>query len=253
MKELSKNEIFILTLRTFLIRIFYNYKNLFGTGLFYCLLPIGKRSFFNDIRKEEFIKRHISFFNTNVYLSGFAVGITIKMEGEREYDKLKQVKNTLSSTLGALGDNLVNKTILPLMIFSSLNFFVIHKFEINLFTIFFNLFLFVIFNVFNFSIRYYGIFQGFKVGHKSLLIFKSKKYNTILRMLSFTRDILATFLILNLIILFDLTNFNHEYFINLSFSMVLFFYFTKFLPVTYRELAIFFTVSFYLLFYIYST
>ena len=251
MKELTKKEIFILTFRTFLIRTFYNYKNLFGMGLCYCLLPVGKRSFCPEIKKEEFLKRHISFFNTNVYLSGFAVGITIKMEGAGESDKLIQVKNTLSGTLGAIGDNLVNKTILPLMIFSSLNMFVIHRFELDSFTLYFNLSILLAFNIFNFSIRYYGISKGYSLGHKSLEIFKSKKYKALLRSLSFTRDLLASILLINLLTLFHLPNFNHIYLINLSFSALLFFYIIKFLPVRYRELAIVSTILFYLTLHIY--
>ncbi|MDA3837936.1 MAG: PTS system mannose/fructose/sorbose family transporter subunit IID [Candidatus Delongbacteria bacterium] len=251
MRILTKKEIFILTVRTFLIRTLYNYKNLFGIGLCYCLLPVGKKSFNPDLKTEEFLKRHISFFNTNVYLSGFAVGITIHMESSGKSEKLVQVKNTLSGTLGALGDNLINKTILPLMIFSSLNFFVIHKFELNLFTIFFNLFLLTIFNIFNFSIRYYGISRGHKVGSKSLDLFKSKSYKSIMKILSFTRDLLAAFLIINLITLLNLPKSNHVYLLNLSFSMLLFFYLTKFFQITLREIAIILAVLFYLIVHIY--
>lgn len=252
MRILTKKEIFILTIRTFLIRILYNYKNLFGTGLGYCLLPVSKKSFNPDLKTEEFLKKHISFFNTNVYLSGFAVGITIKMESSGESDRLVQVKNTLSGTLGALGDNLVNKIILPLMIFSSLNFFVVNRFQLNLFTIYFHLFLLVTFNIFNFSIRYYGISKGHKLGYKSLDIFKGKKYKTILRSLSFTRDILATFLILNLLTLIKLPDYNYSYLINLTFSILLFFYIVKYLPTLFREIAMISTILFYLIFYIYN-
>ena len=204
MKNLSKKEIFILTIRTFFIRIFYNYKNLFGMGLCYCLLPVGKKSFWAETNKKDFLQRHFSFFNTNVYFSGFAVGIAIKMEESGEYDQLTQIKNTLSGTLGALGDNLISKIILPLMIFASLNMFILHEFRFDRFAFYFIISLVLVFNVFNFSIRYYGVSKGYSLGHKSLVIFKSKRYKAILRALSFARDILAAFLVMNLLTLIKL-------------------------------------------------
>ncbi|NOR46279.1 MAG: hypothetical protein GQ534_11890 [Candidatus Delongbacteria bacterium] len=250
MKTLSKKEIFILTIRTFFIRIFYNYKNLFGMGLCYCLLPVGKRSFWTETNKKDFLQRHFSFFNTNIYLSGFAVGIAIRMEEAGEYDKLVELKKALSGTLGAIGDNLVNKIILPLMIFSSLNMFVLHEFALDVFAFYFILSLVLVFNIFNFSIRYYGISKGYSLGHKSLEIFKSKKYKTLLRSLSFTRDILAAFLVVNLLTLIKLPDTcNLLYVSNLIFSGVFIFYIIKFLPAIYREFAIITIISFYLTFY----
>ena len=221
-------------------------------GLCYCLLPVGKKSFWTETNKKDFLQRHFSFFNTNIYLSGFAVGIAIKMEKNGEYDKLVELKKALSGTLGAIGDNLINKIILPLMIFSSLNMFVLHKFTLDVFAFYFILSLVLVFNIFNFSIRYYGISKGYSLGHRSLGIFKSKKYKTLLRSLSFTRDILAAFLLVNLLTLIELSNYNYKYLINLTFTIVLFTYIIKFFPIIYRELSIISILSFYLAFYIYN-
>ncbi|MCK4979026.1 MAG: PTS system mannose/fructose/sorbose family transporter subunit IID [Candidatus Delongbacteria bacterium] len=251
MKTLSKKEILILTLRTFFIRSFYNYKNLFGTGFCYCLLPIGKRSFCTEKNKNNFFERHFSFFNTNAYLSGFALGIAIRMEESEEYDKLAQIKNTLSGTLGAVGDNLVNNIILPLMVFSSLNMFILHGFSLTTLSFYFILSIVALFNIFNFSIRYYGISKGYSLGHRSLEIFKSKIYKTISQLLSFTRDMLAAFLLINLLTLIKLSTYNYLYLLNLTFIGILFSYIVKFLPAIYRELALVSTIGFYLIFYLF--
>ncbi len=251
MKGLSKKEILILTLRTFFIRTFYNYKNLFGTGFCYCLLSIGKRSFCTEKDRSNFFERHFSFFNTNAYLSGFALGIAIRMEESGEYDKLTQIKNTLSGTLGAVGDNLVYKIILPLMTFSSINMFILHGFSLTVLSLYFILSIVVLFNIFNFSIRYYGISKGYSLGHRSLEIFKSKKYKTISQLLSFTRDILAAFFVINLLTLIKLPIYDYIYLINLMFIGILFFYIVKFLPAIYRELALISIIGFYLIFYLF--
>jgi len=250
MSGLSKKEILILTLRTFFIQMFYNYSNLYGMGFRYCLLPVGNKPFWTKANKKDFLKRHFEFFNTNAYLSGFAVGIAIKMEESGESVKLLQIKNTLSGTLGAVGDNLVNKIILPLMIFSSLNIFILNEFHLNAVSIYFNIFLLLFFNIFNFLIRYYGISSGYSSGIISLNIFKSKKYKTISKLLSFIRDILAAFLIINLFSFIKLPTYDYLSLLNLIFSLILFFYIVKYFPAIYREIALISIICFYLTFYL---
>ncbi|MBN2788799.1 MAG: PTS system mannose/fructose/sorbose family transporter subunit IID [Candidatus Delongbacteria bacterium] len=251
MDVLTKKEILILTFRTFFIRLFYNYKNLFGVGICYNLLPVGKRSFCNDQNDKDFFQRHMSFFNTNVFLSGFAIGIIIKLEQSESLEHLERIKNTLSGTLGALGDNLINKTIMPLIIFASLNIMIMNGLSFDLSSLFFVLFLLLLFNIFNFSIRFYGISHGNKFGHKSLSIFKSDKYRTILKTLSYVRDILAGYLIVNLMSFLYQPIENRLNLLNLIFSAFLIFYFVKFLPVIYREVSTVITLVFYLIFFSY--
>ncbi|MCK4980471.1 MAG: PTS system mannose/fructose/sorbose family transporter subunit IID, partial [Candidatus Delongbacteria bacterium] len=179
------------------------------------------------------------------------LGIAIRMEEFGEYDKLVQIKNTLSGTLGAIGDNLINKIILPLMIFSSLNMFILHGFSLTTLSFYFIISLVILFNIFNFSIRYYGISKGYSLGHRSLEIFKSNKYKKIIRSLSFVRDILAAFLLINIITFIKLPSSDHLYLINLAFTGILFFYIVKFLPAIYRELALVFALGFYLIFHLF--
>jgi len=195
MKNLNRNAILALTFRTYFIRVFYNYINLFGEGLCYCLLPAIK------IEKESLLRKHLKFFNTNEYLSGFALGIILNLEYNNRFEDEDKAKDILSSVAGSVGDRLIYKLILPVIILTALNKFVISDFSIDGCTVAIVASEIVIFNIFSFWIRYYGIKTGYEKGIDSIKIFKSSAYRRILYALTIFRNILAILLIMNLIIL----------------------------------------------------
>lgn len=195
MHKLTKRSLAAFTVRTFFIRLFYNYSNLFGEGLCYCILPFFKK---DDqlIRAGEVLKKHLGFFNTSEYLSGFALGIILNEEQKSERKRIEKVKEILSSTLGSIGDNLVNKLILPVMVLTSLNLFIIAGLQINTVTVSVIILLLIIFNIFNFSIRYYGIKAGLERGLDSIKVFKSPGYRRITAILRYTKLSLGLLLLI---------------------------------------------------------
>lgn len=195
MDNFTRRSLLAFTIRTFFIRLFYNYSNLFGEGLCYCIIPFFKKDN-NLVYAGEILKKHLGFFNTSEYLSGFALGIILNEEQNSGRERIEKVKDILSSTLGSIGDNLVNKLILPIMVLTSLNLFIISGFMINTFILTVIISLLIIFNIFNFSIRYYGIRSGLGKGLDSIKVFKSSRYKRILTFLKFTK----TFLTLSLLI-----------------------------------------------------
>lgn len=199
MKKISTKKIFHLTVRTFFIRLFYNYHNLFGEGLCYCLLPFLKNNQ-SSPNNDLILKKHMDFFNTNEYLSGFALGIIINLEAKNENTNLERTKAVLSSAFGSIGDKLTYKLIMPIFILIALNKFVISDFSLDncaTIIIFSEIFLF---NIFNFGIRYYGIKSGYEKGIESIKFFKSNTYRRIILSLTYFRNILILLLIINLII-----------------------------------------------------
>jgi mannose/fructose/N-acetylgalactosamine-specific phosphotransferase system component IID len=185
--------------RSYFIRLFYNYSNLFGEGMCYCLKPILLKDRLN--KDPELIKRHLDFFNTNEYLSGFAIGIIINSETNKEAYETEKTKTVISSVLGSAGDELINLHIAPVLILIALNKFAVTRFnfDICLFWVIFSEL--AAFNIFNFAIRYYGIRSGIEKGTGCLKVFKSRPYKNILSILRIFRDLLSVFLIINLLIL----------------------------------------------------
>ncbi|MBU4485615.1 MAG: PTS system mannose/fructose/sorbose family transporter subunit IID, partial [Candidatus Delongbacteria bacterium] len=143
---------------------------------------------------------HLKFFNTNEYLSGFALGIVMNLELKKDDEFLDKAKTILSSNLGAIGDKLINQLILPILILVALNKFVSSDFRLDNCAVIVILCELFVFNIFNFSIRYYGIKSGFEKGIDSIKIFKSSSYKKILLYMTLLRNFLIIILITNLFI-----------------------------------------------------
>ena len=195
MDKFNRRSLFAFTIRTFFIRLFYNYSNLFGEGLCYCIIPFFKKG--NNLTcAGEVLKKHLGFFNTSEYLSGFALGIILNEEQRPERERIEKVKEILSSTLGSIGDNLVNKLILPVMVLTSLNLFIISDLKLNTVTVSVVIALLIVFNIFNFSIRYFGIRAGLEKGLDSIRVFKSSQYKRIIIFLRYTKTLLTILLLI---------------------------------------------------------
>ncbi|MFO7809906.1 MAG: PTS system mannose/fructose/sorbose family transporter subunit IID [Candidatus Delongbacteria bacterium] len=198
MVRFSSVQILKLTFRTFYIRLFYNYKNLFGEGLCYCIIPFFKTKEKNKYR--DILLKHMDFFNTNEYMSGFAIGIVINSELHSENSDVGKVKSILSSTLGAIGDNLVYKHILPVLVLTASNAFVLSGFKDSKIMPVIIVCLTVLFNIFNFYIRYYGIRSGMEHGLNALKYFRSTQYKNFIRSMRIIKSVLAVLLLAGLLI-----------------------------------------------------
>ncbi|MDD3044345.1 MAG: PTS system mannose/fructose/sorbose family transporter subunit IID [Candidatus Delongbacteria bacterium] len=203
MNKPDRKTILLLAFRTYFIRIFYNYNNLFGEGLCYCIFPFFSRSCTSS--REEVAAKHMMTFNTNEYLSGFAVGIILKTSESGEGD-MERTKNILSSVLGSVGDRLIYRLILPVIALSAANKFIISGFKPDACSIAVIISLVAVFNIFNLWIRYFGISKGYDRGLESLKIFKSPVYTRIVRILTAARNILTALLVINFVIYLKVSN-----------------------------------------------
>ncbi len=187
------------TTRTYFIRLFYNYENLFGQGLSFCLKPhfSHKANWAED--KPDMPEKHEGFFNMNEYMSGFAIGIIINSEHQHP-DRTEKIKKVLSSVLGSLGDTIIYRIVLPVMVLFALNIFLISGNTLTGWAVSFIISQLVIFNIFSFAIRFYGLKAGIKHGIGSLKIFKSKKYFALIKVLKNIRNFLAMSLVAIIII-----------------------------------------------------
>ena len=198
--QISNKIIFFITLRTYFVRLFYTYKFLFGHGLSFSLIPYSAK--IDKKHKGEFYKRHNSFFNTNDFLIGYAIGIILHFEEKAEFEKVVKVKSVLTSTLGAIGDKLVYKTVLPVFILLIMNIIVFDKFQINYYSITTIFLVLSIFFISNFSMRYFGIKNGYNKGIEAIKIFKSNKFKQFNKYFEYFKYLLLTLFILNLIVVF---------------------------------------------------
>jgi mannose/fructose/N-acetylgalactosamine-specific phosphotransferase system component IID len=197
MPDKNRINIVSLVLRSYFIRLFYNYSNMFGEGLCYCLRHLHPKS--GASNDQEILKERLDFFNTNEYLSGFAIGIVINSETNSGAAETEKIKTIISSVLGSRGDELINSHIVPVLVLTALNKFAVNSFKLDNCLFWLIIFEIAAFNIFNFGIRYYGIRSGLEKGVQCLNIFKSPSYKNILIILRGFRDILTIFLIINLL------------------------------------------------------
>lgn len=91
-----------------------------GLGLCFCLIPIAKRLCTTDEEMEEFLKRHLDFFNAHPYMASFALGSLTRLEEQSILNKWKDkrpilvFKERMMSPLGALGDAFFWNSVKPL-------------------------------------------------------------------------------------------------------------------------------------------
>ncbi|PID27465.1 MAG: hypothetical protein CR982_05845 [Candidatus Cloacimonadota bacterium] len=167
--KLNNYTIISIVIRSMFIKLFYNYKTLYGQGLCFCLLP-SRKNLKTEI--QLFFERHSDFFNTNDHLSGFAIGTIIKLEEEGKYHLIAKIKKIYSTSLGAIGDNLIHKTIKPIAVLIPVNIALFFNLKTNY--IFYTSIALIITLLifFNIYIRIFGIISGYKNGISSIKMFK---------------------------------------------------------------------------------
>jgi PTS system mannose-specific IID component len=111
--------------RSFFVQAAWNYHTMLGTGFAFALLP-GLRRIHRGDRAgfEQAVARHVDHFNAHPYLSGVALGATLRLEDEGVApETVARFKTAVRGPLGSLGDRLVWARWLPLVALSSLVLF----------------------------------------------------------------------------------------------------------------------------------
>lgn len=101
--------------RSFLIQGSWNYHTMLGSGFAFAMLPALRRIFREDRQAfEDALGRHLEHFNAHPYLSGIALGGSLRLEEEGEgAEAVRRFKTAVRGPLGGLGDALVWASWLP--------------------------------------------------------------------------------------------------------------------------------------------
>jgi mannose PTS system EIID component len=101
--------------RSFLIQASWNYHNMIGNGFAFAMLPALRELFGRDPKElDASVRRHLDHFNAHPYLSGLALGATVRLEGDGvDPETVRRFKTAVRGPLGGLGDSLVWATWLP--------------------------------------------------------------------------------------------------------------------------------------------
>jgi mannose/fructose/N-acetylgalactosamine-specific phosphotransferase system component IID len=105
--------------RTLFVQAGWNYDNFQGIGFAYALVPFARKLGFRAEELGSLVRRHLSCFNTNPYLSGMVVGEVLRLEaryreGLVSQEEIESIKKELMGALGALGDSLIWGALRPM-------------------------------------------------------------------------------------------------------------------------------------------
>ena len=129
---------------------------------------MAKALYKNDtIKYNQFVKRHLGFFNGHPYFTSFALGSVTKLEeelvnGQGNIEQIEKLKNALIGPLGALGDQLFWAIVKPATFtFGVLFFFVVENSTVRLI---FLLLLGILYNTPHLYVRIKGLLKGYQDG-----------------------------------------------------------------------------------------
>ena len=187
MTKNSNHKIFFaLFIRSFFIQAVWNFKSLLSIGWTFSLLPIANKIFTDKELYQNFLNRHLSFFNAHPYVASYALGAIARLEEEaaksdkKNYEQIEKFKNAIIGPLGAIGDQLFWAIIKPASIIVGF-FGILVMPEIYQKLIFLVIFL-ILYNIPHIYIRYLGIVRGYNEGfsiYRKLRIENFSKLKTI--------------------------------------------------------------------------
>lgn len=165
-KLLDKSDLRKAFWRSQLLQGSLNFERMQALGAYYSIVPALKK-LYKDRPKEErvaAIRRHLEFFNTNPYIYGPILGISMAMEEntqEEEKQSVISVRTGLMGPLAGLGDSLLAMTVVP--IFMSIGAgLAIEGNPIG------PLLFFLLFSLVVWPIKYKGLFMGYEKGSELL-------------------------------------------------------------------------------------
>ncbi|MDZ7725597.1 MAG: PTS system mannose/fructose/sorbose family transporter subunit IID [candidate division KSB1 bacterium] len=105
--------------RCLFIQGVWNYESMIGIGFCFCAIPVAKRLYTDEDKRDQFLRRHLSFFNAHPYFASFALGAIAKEEENSVNNDIDQVsdinmfKERMTGPLGVMGDRLFWDSIKP--------------------------------------------------------------------------------------------------------------------------------------------
>lgn len=155
---MSRFDLFRLYLRSFFVQAGFTYERLLAFGFVWIVNPLMGRFFTSAEERRDYLKRHLSGFNANPYLAGYALGAVIKLEEEKVApQQIVRFKGLMQSPLGAVGDNLIWQNLRPALLILGI------VLTIN-FGIYGALTVWLIFNCYQIYLRARGIQKGYRLG-----------------------------------------------------------------------------------------
>jgi len=166
-KKLTKGDIFNMFVRSNFLLGSFNFERVQALGYCFIMLPAIKRLYAPGPERNEALKRHLEWFNTQPFCSAPILGVTGAMEEEKangadiEGNSISGVKVGLMGPFAGVGDPIFWGTIRPVLAALgaslALNGSVLGP-----------LFFFLAFNAIRLPVKYFGLKYGYEKGREIL-------------------------------------------------------------------------------------
>ncbi|MDZ7315274.1 MAG: PTS system mannose/fructose/sorbose family transporter subunit IID [candidate division KSB1 bacterium] len=180
-------------LRSFTIQATWNYKSLIGMGFAYCMIPIAKRLFHTPEERSAFLRRHLEFFNSHPYFTGWCLGAVVRLEEEAaaaqktQKEQISLFKQQMSGPLGSLGDQLFWSRWKPLTSAAALCIALLFGWiAVPIYLL--------VYNIPHLFARYYGMKKGYERGFNVIEVLTKLPFGKITSLLSGIGIMVAGFL-----------------------------------------------------------
>lgn len=164
-RALNRKDLMGVFFRQFALQTSWNYERMQAGGWLYIVLPVLKKLYKGDPEGlKNAATRNLEFFNTQPYLAAPILGVALALEeriaivGDVEPSAVSSIKMGMMGPFAGLGDSLFWFTIRPICL----------GIGISLATggnILGPIVFLIIFNVFHLGVRYYGVFESYKMGN----------------------------------------------------------------------------------------
>ena len=106
--------------RSFYIQAVWSYERMLSLGFCFALIPFARKMLKSAKERRLFLKRNLTFFNTNPYMAGWLIGAVMRLEEEAltaekpAFRQHERFKSRMSQSLAAIGDQLFWERLRPL-------------------------------------------------------------------------------------------------------------------------------------------
>jgi len=162
LKKLTKSDLNSMFIRSNFHQGSWNYERMQALGYCFAMVPIIKRLYTGDERKEA-IKRHLEFFNTQPFVTAPILGVTAAMEEQKangaaiDDGAINGIKIGLMGPLAGVGDPIFWGTLRPVAAALGASIALTGS-------ILGPILFFLIFNAIRLGIRWWGVTYGYSKG-----------------------------------------------------------------------------------------
>ena len=162
LKKLTKSDLNSMFIRSNFHQGSWNYERMQALGYCFAMVPIIKRLYTGDERKEA-IKRHLEFFNTQPFVTAPILGVTAAMEEQRsngadiDDGAINGIKIGLMGPLAGVGDPIFWGTLRPVTAALGASIALTGS-------ILGPILFFLLFNAVRLAIRWFGVTYGYSKG-----------------------------------------------------------------------------------------